>query len=128
MMVGALFLIAPILAFDIWLTLTTGRRQWAKWRAAGNWRHAAAAVAAGVALAVFCAFFVKFTNGHMLRLQGFPVPYFFESFQDKHWVPSTSAPALDVLERATDFVTGLAAPLIPYKIAEFLRVVKEELK
>jgi hypothetical protein len=36
--------------------------------------------------------------------------------------------AITVLGAAADFLTGLAAPFIPFKVAEFLGEVKAELK
>ncbi len=124
---GALLFILPILAFDIWLALTTGRRQWAKWRETRNWKMAAFAVASGVLLAILCAFVVQYKDGPQLRLKGFPVPFDFSALEDKTWVASSSPPLLRVLARLTDVVTGLIAPLIPCKFAEFLRVVKKEI-
>jgi hypothetical protein len=124
--VAALFFILPIVAFDVWLALTTGRHQWAKWRDAANWRPAILTAVVSVLLAVLFAF-VQYKYGSPLKLTGFPVPFDFSSFQDKHWVPTSSPPPLQVVARVTDILTGLIAPLIPFKIAEFLRVVKKEI-
>ena len=124
---GGLLFIAPILAFDVWLTCTTGRRQWRKWREARNWQAMAGAIVAGVFLAIFCTFLLEYKNGAKLRLSGFPVPFAFYSLENDHWVASTSGAPLAFFARLTDFVTGLAAPMIPFKIWEFLMVVKEEI-
>ncbi|HWD19136.1 MAG TPA: hypothetical protein VHB20_07640 [Verrucomicrobiae bacterium] len=125
---GGLIFILPILAFDVWVSLTTGRRQWQEIRAQRNWRKAAAMVGAGILLAALFAFFIEFKNGTTLRLKGFPVPFEFSQLQDGHWVVTTSTPGLAWLERVTDIVTGLVAPVVPFKVAEFLRTVKEEIK
>jgi hypothetical protein len=125
---GGLLFILPILAFDVWLTYTTGRRQWRKWRETNAWRPMTAVVIAGLLLAVVFAFVFEFKNGTKLRLKGFPVPFAFFSLENDQWITTTSAAPLELLSRVTDAVTGLAAPLIPFKIAEFLRVVKEEIK
>ncbi len=125
---GALIFILPILAFDLWLAWTTGRRQFEKWRLARAWPQVAAFAAAGLILAVIGAFVVEYKNGAFLRLRGFPVPFEFHSLQDGQWIATTSAAPLAFLSRLTDAITGLAAPLIPFKVAEFLRVVKEEIK
>ena len=128
MQMGGLIFILPILAFDVWLTCTIGKRQWTRWRAAKDWRSIAAVLAAGIVLAILCAFVIEFKNGTKLRLKGFPVPFTFFSLENDQWIVTTSPAPLDLLARATDLVTGLVSPLIPFKIAEFLRVVKEEIK
>jgi hypothetical protein len=125
---GGLFLILPIVAFDLWLACTTGRRQLAAWRAQKNWRHLALAAAAGLLLGVWVAFFVKYSSGAQLRVEGFPVPVAFFHLDGKMWTRTTPPPPLPVLGAAANFLTGLAAPFIPFKIAEFLKVVKAELK
>src|SRR5208337_403608 len=96
---GGLFLILPIVAFDFWLCCTTGRRQLAEWKARQNWRHLAAAVAAGLLLAVWLAFFVKYSGGAQLRIQGFPVPVAFFHLDGNTWTrttPPAPLPALGV--------------------------------
>jgi len=125
--VGAFLFILPILAFDIWLALTTGRRQWQKWRESRNWRQVALAALAGVLLAILCAFVIQYKDGPQLHLKGFPVPFDFAYLEDKRWVASSSPSLIRMCARCTDVITGLIAPLIPCKIAEFLRVVKKEL-
>jgi len=125
---GGLLLILPIVAFDIWLSCTTGRRQLAEWISRRNWRHLAAAVVAGLLLAVWLAFFVAYSSGAQLRVQGFPIPVAFFHLDDKTWTSTTPPRLLHVAGVAANFLTGLAAPFIPFKIAEFFKVVKAELK
>jgi hypothetical protein len=125
---GGLLLILPIVAFDFWLAGTTGRRQLAAWRAQRNWRHPAAAAAAGLLLAVWLAFFVQYSSGTQLRVQGFPIPVAFFHLDSKVWTRTVPPTPLPVLGAAANFLTGLAAPFIPFKIAEFLKKVKAELK
>jgi hypothetical protein len=125
---GGLLLILPLVAFDLWLACTTGRRQLAVWRAQKNWSHFAAAAAAGLLLAVWLAFFVAYSSGAQLRVQGFPIPVAFFHLDEKIWTRTTPPAPLPGLGAAVNFLTGLAAPLIPFKIAEFLKVVKAELK
>jgi hypothetical protein len=125
---GGLFLILPIVAFDVWLACTTGQRQLAEWRAQKNWRHLAAAAAAGLLLAFWFAFFVQYSSGALLRVQGFPIPVAFFHLDEKIWTRTTPPAPLPVLGAAANFLTGLAAPIIPFKIAEFLKKVKAELK
>jgi hypothetical protein len=112
----------------LWLACTTGRRQAARWLAQKNWLHPAAAAAAGLLLAVWFAFFVKYSSGAQLRVEGFPVPTVFFHLDGKIWTRTTPPAPLPVLGAAADFLTGLAAPFIPFKIAEFLKVVRAELK
>jgi len=125
---GGLFLILPIVAFDFWLSWTTGRRQLAEWRAQKNWRHLGAAAAAGLLLAIWLAYFVKYSSGAKLRIEGFPIPVAFFHLDLGLWTRTTPPPPLPVLGAAANFLTGLAAPFIPFKIAEFFKVVKAELK
>ena len=121
---GGLLLILPIMAFDLWLAFTTGRRQLAQWGVPKHRRPLAAAAAIGLLLAFWLAFFVQYGDGAQLRVRGFPVPLAFFHIDVKTWTPAPT-PALGA---AADFLTGLAAPLIPFKIAEFLKTVKAELK
>jgi hypothetical protein len=125
---GGLFLILPIVAFDVWLAFTTGRRQIAEWMEQKNWRHLTMAAAAGLLLATWFAFFLKYSSGAKLRVEGFPIPVAFFHLDEKVWTRTTPPPPLPILGAAANFLTGLAATFIPFKIAEFLKVVKAELK
>jgi hypothetical protein len=125
---GGLFLILPIVAFDLWLACTTGQRQLARWREQKNWRHLGLAAAAGLLLAVWLAFFFRFNGNDQLRVQGFPIPDAFLHLDGTRWRLTPPQPPQPVLGRAANFLTGLVAPLIPFKIGEFLKIVKEELK
>jgi hypothetical protein len=124
---GGLIFIIPILAFDIWLCATTGRRQVRRWLELKQWPRLVAAFAAGLALAVWLTFIVQYGNGPVLR-KGFPIPLLFFHPEDKTWMPTALPASLLHVSAAADFLTGLAAPFIPCKIAEFLRQVKAELK
>jgi hypothetical protein len=125
---GGLFLILPIVALDLWLVCTTGQEQLAQWRAQKNWRHLAAAIAVGLLLAIWLAFYVTYSSGTQLRVIGFPIPVAFSHLDGKIWTRTTPPAPLPVLGAAANFLTGLAAPLLPFKIAKFLKLVKEELK
>ncbi len=114
---GGLLLIVPVAAFDLWLAGTTGKRQLALWRARKEWRRLGAVAAAGLLLAVWLTFFLQYRIGPDL-LKGFPIP----------WGHTRLPAAVTCLGAAADFLTGLAAPFIPFKIAEFLKEVKAELK
>src|SRR5579862_3815076 len=114
---GGLLLIVPIVAFDLWLACTTGRRQLALWRARKAWRPMAWAAVAGVFLAVWLTFLFQYHFGTN-EFKGLPIP----------WAHTSLPMAVTVLGAATDFLTGLTAPFIPFKIAEFLKEVKAELK
>src|SRR5271166_1422939 len=122
-MAGLIFIL-PILAFDIWLCGTTGRRQIKIWQDQREWRKIAAAIAIGLALAVWFTFFIQYGFGPNIRAKGFPIPLVFFHLADKAWIPAPLPAALPYLGGATDIITGLAAPCIPYKIAEFLKKVK----
>jgi hypothetical protein len=124
---GGLIIIIPILAFNIWLFCTTGRRQTRRWLELKQWRQIAAACAIGVALAVWLTFFVQYGHGLETR-KGFPIPLLFFHAEDKTWTHTDLPTALLYASGAVDFLTGLTAPFIPYKIAEFLKQVKAELK
>lgn len=110
---GGLFLILPTLAFDFWLGLTVGRRQWGRWREKRARGAPAAALAGGIALAIVLTFVA-----HFGKLGGFPIPW--RNAEIPGWVSGLGA--------AADFLTGLVAPLIPFKTAEFIKEVKAELK
>jgi hypothetical protein len=114
---GGLLLIVPVVAFDLWLAWTTGRRQVSVWLAAREWRRLAGAAGAGLLLAVWLTFFLQYHVGPDL-VKGFPVP----------WGHTRVPAVITHLGVAADFLTGLAAPFIPFKIAGFLKEVKAELK
>jgi len=125
---GGLIFILPVVAFDLWLCATTGRRQLGVWTGQKNWRALALAAAAGLLLAVWFAFFVKYSNGPKLRVEGFPIPVVFFHLDGETWTRTTLAAPLRVTVVAANCLTGLAAPFLPFKIAEFLKLVKAELK
>ena len=125
---GGLLFILPIVAFDVWLCRTTGRRQVIRWIAQKNWRALTLAATAGLLLAAWLAFFVKYSNGPRLRVEGFPVPLAFFHLDENTWRRTMPPAPLPACGAAANFLTGLAAPFIPYKIAEFLKLVKAELK
>jgi hypothetical protein len=126
-MAGLIFIL-PILAFDIWLCCTTGWRQLKIWRDQKEWRRIALAAAIGLALAVWFTFFIQYGFGPQIRAKGFPIPLVFFHLADKSWIAEPLPSVLPYIGGATDIITGLAAPFIPYKIAEFLKKVKAELK
>jgi hypothetical protein len=125
---AGLILILPILAFDIWLFCTTGQRQVGRWLELKQGPRLAAALALGLALAVWLTFFVRYGDGPKMRIQGFPIPLGFFHLEDKGWTQTVLPASLPYAGATADFLTGLAAPFIPYKIAEFLKKVKAELK
>jgi hypothetical protein len=120
--------VLPIVAFDVWLACTTGRRQVSAWLAQKNWRNLAATATASVLLAIWLGFFIKYSYVKQLRFQGFPIPVAFFHFNDDTWSRTTPAAPLPALATAANFLTGLVAPFIPFKIAEFFKTVKAELK
>ncbi|HEX4119766.1 MAG TPA: hypothetical protein VH619_03980 [Verrucomicrobiae bacterium] len=125
---GGLILILPIVAFDIWLSATTGSRTIQRWIAGGRWRPIAGVICIGLLLAIWLTFFVHYQWGKDESVIGFPIPRVFFSLDNKIWTRSTLPGILPYLGGAADFLTGLAAPFIPFKVAEFLKVVKAEMK
>jgi hypothetical protein len=125
---GGLLLIIPVVAFDIWLSFTTGRRQFREWASRGQRRQIAYVLAAGLILAVFLTFFLQYQWGQDQRVEGFPIPLVFFHRDGKTWTRTTLPEVMPYIGGAADFLTGLVAPLIPFKIAEFIKVVKAELK
>jgi hypothetical protein len=124
---GALILILPVLAFDVWLLATTGRKQLKIWVEKRPWRLLAGLGILGVILSIWLAFFVEFKWGAKMRVTGFPIPDSFSGLEDGKWGNSASPVAVHFAAIFVNLISGLAAPLIPYKVAEFLRAVKAEL-
>jgi hypothetical protein len=124
---GGLFLIVPILAFDIWLSCTTGRRQLQLWTGRRQRRPIVYVICAGLLLAVLLTFFVRYQWGPDQRVGGFPIPLVFFHKDGNAWTRTTLPEAMPYIGGAADFLTGLAAPLIPFNVAEFLKKVKAEL-
>jgi hypothetical protein len=126
-MAGLIFII-PIIAFDIWLACTTGRRQVRHWLELNQKPRIIGAFAIGLVLAVVLTFFVRYGNGPAMRIQGFPIPLVFFHLENKVWTKTILPASLPYVGGTADLLTGLAAPFIPYKVSEFLKVVKAELK
>jgi hypothetical protein len=124
---GALILILPTLAFDIWLAATVGKRQVRRMLQARPWLHLAGLCAAGVALAVCFLVVVRYNWDPKMRVAGFPSPMSFFSLEDKTWIRSTAPQPWFLLGAVTNALTGMALPFFPYKVAEFFRTVKQEL-
>jgi hypothetical protein len=125
---GGLFLIVPILAFDIWLSCTTGKRQLQRWAGCGQWRPIIYVLGSGLILAIVLTFFVRYHWNPDERVEGFPIPLIFSHQEGTVWTRTTLPGGMPYLGRAADFLTGLVAPLIPFKVAEFMKIVKAELK
>jgi hypothetical protein len=123
---GALLLILPVLALDVWLLATTGKKQFRIWTQARAWPRLAGAAGLGVALGIFCLS-VKYKWGSEMRVIGFPVPVCFFHLENGNWVDFLPPAAMQYPGCAANFLSGLAAPLLPFKAAEFLRSVKAEL-
>jgi hypothetical protein len=124
---GALILILPVLAVDVWLLATTGQKQFKIWTQARAWPCFAGAVGVGMALGVWLAFFVEYKWGSKMRVIGFPIPVCFFHLEDGQWVDFIPPAAMQYSGWTANFLSGLAAPLLPFKAAEFLRSVKVEL-
>jgi hypothetical protein len=127
-MAGLIFIL-PVLAFDVWLLITTGRKQVRLWRENKKWRPLALAVGIGLVLAIALPAFVPFGTGPRGRMIGFPIPLVFLTQDDKQQMTRTTLTgALWFFGILTDVSTGLAAPFIPFKVADFLKAVKAEMK
>jgi hypothetical protein len=124
---GAFVIILPVLAFDVWLLATTGKKQFKIWTQARAWPRLAGALTLGVALGVWLALFVEYKWGAGMRVIGFPVPARFFHLADGNWCELSPPPAIQYLGWAANLLSGLAAPFLPFKAAEFLRSVKAEL-
>jgi hypothetical protein len=125
---GGLLVIIPVVAFDIWLSCTTGKRQLRRWSGGGRRRTVVYVVSAGIVLAIAMTFFVKYSWSPDERVEGFPIPLVFFHREGKIWTRTTLPDGMPYIGGAADILTGLVAPLIPFKVAEFLKVVKAELK
>jgi len=99
-----------------------------RWRTQNNRRAPALAAAAGLALAAWLAFGTEYSYGPKVRVRGFPVPTAFFHPDGGAWTRTATPEAPAASGQAANLLTGLVAPLIPYKIGEFLRKVKAELK
>jgi hypothetical protein len=126
-MAGLIFII-PILAFDVWLIVTTGGRQVRQWVELKRWKPLAATLATGIALAVWLTFFIRYGTDPKMRVEGFPVPLKFFHLEDQTWTQTQLPSILPYAGLATNLVTGLVLPLFPFKVREFLQKVKAELK
>ena len=105
---GGLILILPVLALDVWLLATTGRRQFKIWTQTRAWPRLAGAAGLGVALGIWLAFFLQYKWDAQTRAQGFPVPDAFSSLQNGRWSPllPPPSPALQLCAIAANFSAG----------------------
>jgi len=124
---GALILILPVLAVDVWLLATTGKKQFNIWKQARAWTRLAGAAVLGAALGVWLGSFVEYKWGAEIRVAGFPIPVCFFHLENGEWVDFPLPSAMIFLGFIANFLSGLVVPLIPFKAAEFLRSVKAEL-
>ena len=124
---GSLVLILPVLAFDFWLFAKVGKSLFQSWVKSKSWPRVVGLVAAGLALGVWLAFYVEYKWGAKMRVAGFPIPVAFSHLEEGKWGDFISPSGMQYAGVAVNFLTGLAAPLVPFKIAEFLRTVKAEL-
>jgi hypothetical protein len=124
---GALILILPVLAVDVWLLATTGKKQFNIWKQARAWTRLTGAAAIGAALGVWLSSFVEYKWGAEIRVAGFPIPVCFFHLENGEWVDFPLPTAMIFLGSIANFLSGLVVPLIPFKAAEFLRSVKAEL-
>jgi hypothetical protein len=126
---GALIVILPVFAFDLWLLLTTGRKQCRRWAGERKQSNIVKALLIGLALGLWLAFIVNYRWDSLTRARGFPIPWANSSLDHDHWSDYTPTPiaALQYLGIAANFLTGFAAVVMPFKIAEFLQSVKTEL-
>jgi hypothetical protein len=126
---GGLIIVIPIVAFDLWLSLTTGRRQIRRWLELRQWRPMALAFAFGIVTAVLITFVIKYTWSGKTKVIGIPIPLTFFHLEDNNIWTHTGLPGpMPYIALFTDILTGLAAPFIPYKVAEFIKAVKAEMK
>ena len=124
---GALILILPVLAVDVWLLATTGKKQFKTWSQARAWPRLAGAAALGAALGVWLSSFVQYKWGAAIRVAGFPIPIRFFHLENGEWVDFPLPMEMMCLGCIVNFLSGIVVPLIPFKAAEFLRSVKAEL-
>jgi hypothetical protein len=125
---GGLLLILPVVAFDVWMLCNTGLGKLSEWRVQKKWGHIAGLAAAGLLLGVWLSSFVKYGSGDQLRVEGFPIPVDFFHRDGTTWTRTTTPGLLHTLGVAANFLTGIAATFIPFKIAAFFKLVKAELK
>jgi hypothetical protein len=123
-----LILIIPVLAFDIWLLLTTGRRFLAQPPAPGRRRELTLMLCVGTALGIVFAFFAHYSLSKTFRIVGFPIPIALSQLEKDQWLNAQDPLAIRVLAQITDFISGFAVVLLPRKIGEFLDKVRQELK
>jgi len=118
-----LVLIIPVCAAAIWIIFSSFRGILRK-ELPPHWKQRAIILTlAGIALGTWFAFFRQTEIGP-LRLAGFPVPTTIVRFEEEMWKDFSPPFAIQILGRAANFLTGIAAALLPVKIAMFIRQFK----
>ena len=123
---GLVFII-PVLAIASWIVFSSIRAL-VRGEVDPIWRRRAMfCFSAGIAIGVWLAFFAKFAPANNAKFQRAPVPTIIEVLDPdtKTWREVVPPTPIRVLAIITDFISGIAAGLLPIKIAAFTRQVKE---
>lgn len=119
-----LVLIVPVLATAGWIIFSSVRALCQNelepiWK-----KRAVFLTLAGIALGIWLAFFWQAERLGPIRLEGFPVPTTILRFEEEQWKNFSPPAPMQIMGRAANILAGLAAALLPVKIAVFLRQLK----
>ena len=124
-MLPVLLFVLPVFAIASWIIYSSVRAL-VRGEVAAVWRQRAIfCVLIGVALGIWLAFFAEFQPAENARFLRAPVPTLVFQKQKDVWSEVSPPAPVRVLAMITDFISGIAAGLLPIKIAAFVRQVKE---
>jgi hypothetical protein len=125
-----LFLVVPVLAFSLWVIITTPRTLLREKFDRAWWIRLLVLTIIGVGVGTWFSFFKNYES-EQLRFSGFPIPI--TIFREQEGVMRNISPPMfiQVLGRIANFLMGIALSMAPIKFAAFIirerkEVAKEE--
>ena len=121
-----LLLIAPILAFDVWIIWTLAKEKFSGGADSRKIFPFIALLLIGIGVGIWLAFYLTYKPVNF-RLSGFPIPTHISKFDQNQWTDGNLPAPIQILGVLTNFLTGIAVLFLPLKIASTFRKLKQEL-
>ena len=120
-----LVFVLPLLAVAVWIFYTSWRAL-ARGELSPQWRLRLIVLSViGIGLGNWFAFFKVTEVPEQIRFTGFPIPTELYRFTDGEWRNVSPPRLVVILGTLTNFITGVAAALLPAKLAAFINQAKE---
>jgi hypothetical protein len=124
--VPVLLFIVPVFAIACWIIFSSVRALLRN-ELDAVWRKRAVILAiVGVGIGVWLAFFAEFEPAANAKFSRAPIPTVIWQLHDDVWRKIVPPLPVQILAMITDFISGIAAGLLPVKIAAFLKQARAE--